>query len=426
MKDTAPQENRTIHLERSTRAVESKGDSLVTSLFTFSKAEREEIFAKLNSIIMENDLDILILSDPDNFTYATGVDLPYAENYPHKLVMAVISRDEKKHAVFCEPDWVDLVKDQGWEGMVKPFTFQKNGSYLTLIEKLNEYLDNYLQPNARIGVDDDLWPQKLVDTINTPHRYQLIPITKHVNDVRMIKTKAELRLLEEACRQTDRAIISALNHSEGNVHDPLGYDLWEFTERIRVHVGEFGGSGTGNLVTLQGDEMSLLYKPPSGIFEEGEWIRCEITNHHRGYWSSGGRVFVVGHPSKEQVKIYEEYISLKNSAIEWLCAGRMCSEVYGHIEELSAQEGINIFKESGFGHGIGVSEREAPYLSQDDQTVLQPGMVVVLEIYLKTESGELICSKDAFEITAHSPRLLSWYKNWDQLYTLIGNSARHG
>ena len=426
MKDALPQENRTIHMERSTRAIESKGDSLVTSLFTFSKAEREEILAKLNSIMMKIDLDMLILSDPDNFTYATGVDLPFVENYPHKLVTAVISRDDKKHAVFCEPDWVDLVKDQGWEGNVQPFTFQKNGSYSNLVDKLTEYLDKYLQPESRIGVDDDGWPQKLYESVQCLRKYQFIPITNNLKDVRMIKTKSELRLLEEACRQTDRAIVSALNHSEGNVHDPLGYDLWEFTERIRVHVGEFGGSGTGNIVTLQGKDMNLLYKPPEGIFEEGNWIRSEVTNHHRGYWSSGGRVFVVGHPSQDQVKIYKEYISLKNSAAEWLIAGRKCSEVYEHIDELSALEGISLFIEAGFGHGVGVSEREAPFLSHDDETVLQPGMVVVLAIYIKTENGELICSKETFEVTDHSPRLLSWYKNWDQLYPLVGNSARHG
>ncbi len=348
MKDALPQENRTIRMERSTRAIESKGDSLVTSLFTFSKAEREEILAKLNSIMMKIDLDMLILSDPDNFTYATGVDLPFVENYPHKLVTAVISRDDKKHAVFCEPDWVDLVKDQGWEGNVQPFTFQKNGSYSNLVDKLTEYLDKYLQPESRIGVDDDGWPQKLYESVQCLRKYQFIPITNNLKDVRMIKTKSELRLLEEACRQTDRAIVSALNHSEGNVHDPLGYDLWEFTERIRVHVGEFGGSGTGNIVTLQGKDMNLLYKPPEGIFEEGNWIRSEVTNHHRGYWSSGGRVFVVGHPSQDQVKIYKEYISLKNSAAEWLIAGRKCSEVYEHIDELSALEGISLFNRSRF------------------------------------------------------------------------------
>ena len=426
MKDALLQENRTIHLERSRRAVESKGDSLETSLFTFSKSEKEEIFGKLNSILIENDLDILILIDPDNFTYATGVDLPYAEQYPYKMVMAVINRDETIHAVICEPDWVDLVKDQGWEGLVLPYTFQKNGSYRTLVEKLNEYLEKYLPSNARIGMDDDLWPQKFYETIQISPSIPVCSRHKISKRRRMIKTKAELRLIEEACRHTDRAIISALNHSEGNVHDPLGYDLWEFTERIRVHVGEFGGSGTGNIVTLQGDEMSLLYKPPEGIFAEGNLIRSEVTNHHRGYWSSGGRIFVVGHPSHEHVKIYEEYISLKNSALKWLTAGKKCSEVYDRIDELAAQEGITLLKEAGYGHGVGVSEREGPFLSPDDETVLQPGMVIVLAVYLITASGEIICSKDTFVITDNSPRLLSWYKNWDQLYALVGNSARHG
>ena len=35
-------------------------------------------------------------------------------------------------------------------------------------------------------------------------------------------------------------------------------------------------------------------------------------------------------------------------------------------------------------------------------------------------------SKDTFAIQSGGPRLLSWYRNWDHLYTITGSTPRHG
>lgn len=53
-------------------------------------------------------------------------------------------------------------------------------------------------------------------------------------------------------------------------------------------------------------------------------------------------------------------------------------------------------------------------------------MVIVLAVYTYGPNKEMICSKDTYLITDKNPRLLSWYKNYDKLYTLVGTTARHG
>ena len=242
----------------------------------------------------------------------------------------------------------------------------------------------------------------------------------------MVKTDAEIRLLEEACRHSDRAFISAINHSEGNVHDPLNYDLWEFAERIRVHVGEFGGSGTGNVTVMQGDDLGQLYNPPNGLFIPGSFLRAEVTNHHRGYWSSACRTLFVGYPSLDQEKTYQDYSVLKKAAESVLKPGITCDKVFSVVSDTASLHGIEFLKEAGVGHGVGVDEREAPFLTQKDTTTLQKGMVLVLAIYMLSKEGQWVCSKDTYTITKDGYRLLSWYKNWDKLYALVGNSARHG
>ena len=90
------------------------------------------------------------------------------------------------------------------------------------------------------------------------------------------------------------------------------------------------------------------------------------------------------------------------------------------------EKGIPFWQPAGVGHGVGTSEREAPFLSPEDETVIERGMVVVIAVYSLGPAEELLCSQDTYEITAEGSRLLSWYKTYDDLYEMIGTTARHG
>jgi len=137
-------------------------------------------------------------------------------------------------------------------------------------------------------------------------------------------------------------------------------------------------------------------------------------------------MMVVGSPTPQQAQSFSDNLVLKNTAVELLKAGNSCSQVFNQVKETAQINGISLWEEAGIGNGIGTSEREAPYLNQTDQTVLQEGMVIVLSVCTYGPEREIICSKDTYEITSGEPRLLSWYKNWDKLYKLFGNTARHG
>jgi Xaa-Pro dipeptidase len=246
-----------------------------------------------------------------------------------------------------------------------------------------------------------------------------------LRELRMVKTDAELVLLEEAARQADRTIVSALNHTEGTV-DAVSYSLAEATERVRVHVGEFGGSTTGHVAGLQGVDTQHYYVPPRGKLAEGNLVRYDLTNEYRGYWSSAGRTVSIGQPTDTQVQAYRDNLALKAAAIEMLRPGVVCQQVFFAVEKRAKREGIRFLAEAGIGHGVGTSEREAPYLAPHDATPLKPGIVLALDIVTYGPHEELIRSVDTYAIEEDGRRLLSWYRNWDRLYAVVGVTARHG
>ena len=389
------------------------------------KEDRLAIDHRIRDAINALGCDAAVAFGIGNFTYATGVGLPYAEQYVEPRAAVIIpAAPAARRVIVCPFDWEGLVRQQGWAGDVKVYsTIDGTGS-----AGLTKVLKELCQEKRSIALDFNHTPQQILEDLEAA-----LPAVKWASldvdwcSLRIIKTKGEISLLEEAARQSDRGFISALNHMEGCALDTLSYSLWEFTERIRVHVGEFGGSATGHLTTMQGADMQHYTQPPVGNFVRGNLMRAEVTNHHYGYWASGGRTFGVGQQTSDHQKAYAENIALKQGAVQRLCPGAVCSDIYHAVVEHAANAGTDLWSEPGMGHGVGVSEREAPFLCPQDTTVLQAGMVIVLAVYTRGPSGELIVSKDTYQIVEGGSCLLSWYRDWDAfMYQVEGNTARHG
>jgi Xaa-Pro aminopeptidase len=216
-----------------------------------------------------------------------------------------------------------------------------------------------------------------------------------------------------------------MHHSEG-MGDAVSYALAEMSERLRVHIGESGGSAAGHLAVLQGLDAQQIYLPPRGRLVPGNLVRVDISNEYRGYWSVGGRTLVVGEPTKAQLRSYEDLLLLNAAAVGMLRPGVAAHHVFDAVCARADREQIPFWREIGVGHGLGTAEREAPFLNATDPTPLAEGMVVALDIYGYGPQRELVHSVDTHVIEADGCRRQSWYRSWDRLNRLAGASARHG
>ena len=330
----------------------------------------------------------------------------------------------EKHIV-CPFDWAEAFRKQGWGGNITTYDENEDIPPRAAADALCGVLSDLGLEGGQIGVDtmrvSELFIRLLTKRLPAA---DWVPCDDLLNRLRIVKTQDEVKLLEEAAKQSDRGIIGALNHLEGTV-DTLGYTVAEFSERIRVHIGEYGGSGVGHLATTQGSQAQLHYAPQRGEFAQGNLVRMDVTNHYRGYWSNAGRMAVIGDPDEAQARAYRDNLVLKMAAEERLRPGEHCRGVFEAVIRASRENGVRLWSEVGVGHGLGVSHREPPYVNRDDGTRLEPGMVLVLNIYTFGPELELIHSQDMYEIVEDGSRKLSWYRAWDELYTVRGLRARH-
>lgn len=391
-----------------------------------SDEDRSIIKERLRRIAEEKGLDILLIVNPDNFTYATGIVAPFPQLLGTPQAACIIK--DIGYTVICPFEWQQLSQEQ--EHIKKIVAYNHYGNEIEnneLVSQIGKVLKNLPDKKIKIGIDLEQIPINLFNRLeNLLNGVEWFDINEALKKSRAIKTEGEIAVLEEAARVNNRALIAALNHSEGSVSDSLSYHIWELAERVRVHIGEFGGSGCGNLSVLQGDDLRFYFGNSEGKVIRGNPLRIESTAHNYGYWSDNTQTIFAGDPPKEFLEAYEKNIQLKNFAKSLLTDGKKVSDIFISIRDMAIKNNIAFIEEYGAGHSIGVSEREAPYLCINDDTLIKKNMVIVLAIYTYGPGQTIICSKDTFAVTDADPVLLSWYKSFDQLYSLIGTAARHG
>ncbi len=392
----------------------------------FGETEQKQLEEKIRRSIGESGLDGILALDSGNFTYLSrGVVLPFSDQKIMLPSLVFVGRDPQQDFIICPPQVVQVLRDQNWEGKTAVYSINDGTPPTGLTRKAGELL----RDKKNIGFAPSMLSADLYRRLQTSlPSTQLTDAEEMLKHLREVKTPGEIRMLEVAARIAERGFVSALNHTEGNLHDTLNYYLWEFGERIRVHVGEFGGSMTGNLTVQQGQKSSSL-SAKLDIHENfcsGNFLRAEWTSHNYGYWSNNSRTVFIGQPDDEAVQHYQDNLILKKAALDSLKPGIPASDVFEAVASTSRTRQIPFRKEFGIGHGVGTTEMESPFLDGIDSTVLTTGMVLAVGVYTCGSSGELICSRDTYEITDTGSRLLSWYKTYDDLYCMYGSSARHG
>lgn len=386
-----------------------------------------ELYNKINEGINAANYDAVMVFGTGNFTYLSGIVLPYSRNYPDRPA-AVIWTKEGRRDIICPLDWQEAVVDQEWDGGVYVLEESDFVPHPMVKECFGTALSDAGLMKARIGLDYSHLEHEMFSALSMEFPdIEWDPCDELLQNLRTNKTSSEFELLEVAARQTQRGLLGTTHHLEGTLETPggIGYTIAEISERVRVHISEYSASHPGHMATMRGPDAALYYAPQkvTQMVNQGDLVRIDATYQFRGYWSNAGRMMVIGDPTREQESAYRKNLILKKSAEELLGPGVICGDLVRHVERVAEREGIEFWNEVGIGHGVGTSPRELPYLDRASRRELTIGMAVVLDIYTYGPRKELMHSKDTYEIAEGGARLMGKYRDWDRLHVVKGVQA---
>jgi len=238
---------------------------------------------------------------------------------------------------------------------------------------------------------------------------ELLPLKGLVEELRAVKSEAEVEILRRGAAIMDRAFDFLLNLIKpGMTEREVALELEFFIRRQ-------GSGGTlFSYIVASGERGSLPHAIASDKpLRSGELVTIDFTGTFDSYATDMTRTIALGEPGARAREIYETVRLAQQEAREKIRPGMTGIEADALARELIKEAGFGEYFGHGLGHGLGLEVHEQPVLSPRSESTLAPGMVVTIEpgIYIpgwggvRIEDMVLITSGGAESLTA-SPREL--------------------
>ena len=222
---------------------------------------------------------------------------------------------------------------------------------------------------------------------------QFVDITGMLYGLRAIKYPQEIELHRSAARLFEAGLRRAIDEArEGQSAQAIKYNYQAGALEAAMadpglstgHGGEFQSAygfisaGTGSSF---GDRSGL---------HSGDLIKFDCGVAVGGFYSDCGRTFAYGRATADQRRIHDALAEAHAAAREVMQPGTSISTVYHAADEVMRAHGFPGYSRGHYGHSIGLDTfvEEPPFISANEHSELQPGMLLCLEApYYSASTG---------------------------------------
>ncbi len=371
--------------------------SITADAKPISADERRLRIEKIQSLMAQGKIAGMLVEPGSSLEYFTGIRWRRSE----RTTLAVIPANGQVVVItpaFEEPSVRETLQVGGeirpWDEHESPF------------EKVVQALKDRGISSGVLAAESTVRFFIIAGLRQVSSAYDIIPADALVRACRLIKSAAELALLQTANDVT----IEALRQVHAKVSRGMSAaDIMALMDNATVALG---ATPEFSLVLL--NEASAY---PHGSVQpqkvrDGSVILMDCGCAVHGYHSDISRTWIVGEPTAQQRKVWNtvkrgQEIALETAKID-VPVGGIDDAVRRFYESEGWGPGYRLPGLSHrTGHGIGMDGHEPPYLVHGDTTPLQAGMCFSDEpgIYIPGQFG--IRLEDCWFMTASGPRLFT-------------------
>lgn len=357
--------------------------------------------------LARSGLDALLLTGGTNLTFLSGfpyVDVNLAR--PYFLVLSPAGLTLLVHTGrFHEARRLSWVEDvQTYEGLsVAP------------VSEISSVLREHGIARGRVGMELGYEERLGIPAAELERlRVELAPIV--IDDasnllwgLRMVKPRWDVAAIRRACDITTDAYAETLRgiafgDREADVLLTMTYAM---LRRGGASPWVCVTSGTGNYDVVMGPGSDRVLEPGDMVWMDGG---CAVA----GMWSDFGRAAVLGGPSSDQRDAQRAIREIGEIGVAMVRPGVPVRDIASCLNErvnavsLAATSYVSTIA-GRVGHGIGCDVTEPPHISEVDDTVLAPGMVISIEPGVATEYGlfhieeNVLVTDDGCEVLSRAP-----------------------
>ena len=280
-------------------------------------------------------------------------------------------------------------------------TFARDRSRIKKIYKLVEYRESAEPDYPDIKVDTfasifpEIMPGKKVKRIGLAG-YQIFPLPVYeslkaaaaeaeiiksdelIVDLRIIKSPAELEMLQEAFRISEKALEKTLREIKPGMSELEVVGIIE--KELYANGAEY--EGHPQYVLSGKNSTHAIGRPGYQRLEKGVLIQLNIGARVAGYSASVGRPVCIGKMNPRMRRLVQAGLDLHLKTMEWMAPGVIAKDVVRKFNDYAVKLGVNQNVLYGPCHGLGMMEVERPWMESHSDYPLQEKMTFQVDTFL--------------------------------------------
>ena len=359
---------------------------------------RQKRVERLQKYLGEQGLDAMLITSKDAVFYLSGASYDPVERpfiiilRPEGVPSLVVPRLEYEH----------MMKVEGFGEIHWYFEYPSIDG-----QNWYDYVNKDIGKGAVIGIEPSM-PSAYRERLKAKKTV----IVDYIDTMRLVKDASEIDAIRLACKWTDYGMKM--------LHEGLyrGESVIEATMHARniqtgvVRTTDFNYMTSSFLTAAwPAPKSAQPHSLPDLASRMGDGpIVLMSFNRVNGYASENERTVFLGEPSDRDRRLFDQMMKAREIALSMVKPGTRCADI-----DLATQD---YFKSLGYedairhrtGHGIGLGNHEAPFLSAGGDHVLEENMVISIEPALYFDdiggfrhSDTVLVTKTGYEIMTHYP-----------------------
>ena len=360
-------------------------------------AERRARVEKAQRLMQAADIDALLLDAGSSLAYFTGIDWWRSERFTGAVVpaageIAIVTPHFEEPSVRESLAFGDDVRS--WHEHESPYALVAG------------VLADRGYKAGRIAAEETVRYFIVEGVREAAPRFEMVPGADIVRACRMVKSPAELALMQAANDVT----LAAYRRVHASLE--AGMRPVELEVLMNEATTELGGRPEFALVLLNESSAYPHGTDTPQSLREGSVVLMDCGCSVHGYQSDVSRTWVFGEPTKKQREIWDTVKRGQEIALETARpgtpAGKVDDAVRAYYESLGYGPG---YRTPGLphrtGHGIGLDVHEPVNFVHGETTPLAPGMCFSDEpgLYIYGEFGVRL--EDCLHMTEDGPQLFT-------------------